>query len=105
MNIESRFERETVDLSGFWHFRIDPKKRGEKEKWYKPKSVTGWDKIYAPASWNEQSSEYTWYMGAAWYSKDFFAPKDWSDKLVLAVFEGANYKAKVWVNGILLGEH
>ena len=105
MKIEPKFEREIVDLSGFWHFRVDPEKRGEEEKWCKLQSVSGWDTMYAPACWNEQSSEYTWYMGTAWYAREFFIPKDWSDKLILFVFEGVNYKAKVWVNGVLLGEH
>lgn len=27
----ARAQRETIDLSGFWHFRIDPEKKGESE--------------------------------------------------------------------------
>jgi beta-glucuronidase len=103
MNIENG--REMVDLSGFWHFKVDPQRRGEEEKWFEQTSYNGWDKIYAPASWNEQSSEYMWYMGAAWYAREFFTPANWNDKIVLVGFEGVNYKAKVWINGVFVGEH
>jgi len=105
MLFDAELGREIVDLSGFWHFRIDPQKKGEDEKWFEQTSFKGWDKIYAPASWNEQSSEYMWYMGTAWYARTFYASESWSDRLVLLGFEGVNYKAKVWVNGIFVGEH
>jgi len=105
MKTEFRFEREILDLSGFWRFRIDPENKGEKEKWYDLSCFSEWDKLYAPACWNEQSSEYMWYMGVAWYEREFYVPRDWSGKLVFVVFEGVNYKAKVWVNGVFLGEH
>lgn len=105
MKIETRFEHEMVDLSGFWHFKIDPEKKGEREKWYRRASFSDWDKLYAPAPWNEQDSEYAWYMGNAWYSREFSIPRDWADRIVLTVFEGVNYKAKVWINGVYLGEH
>ena len=105
MKVDVELGREMVDLSGFWHFKTDPQKKGEDEKWFERTSFTDWDKIFAPASWNEQSSEYMWYMGAAWYAREFSAPTRWNDKLVFVGFEGVNYKAKVWVNGIFVGEH
>jgi beta-glucuronidase len=105
MKVDFGSGRETVDLSGFWHFKTDPQKKGEEQKWFEQTSFAGWDKIYAPASWNEQSSEYMWYMGAAWYAREFFAPTSWGDKLVFVGFEGVNYNAKVWVNGFFVGEH
>jgi beta-galactosidase/beta-glucuronidase len=30
----AEFKRETIDLSGFWHFKIDPRQKGEKEGWH-----------------------------------------------------------------------
>ena len=105
MKVDFGSGRETVDLSGFWHFKTDPQKKGEEQKWFEQTSFAGWDKIYAPASWNEQSSEYMWYMGTAWYAREFFASTGWSDKLVFVGFEGVNYIAKVWVNGFFVGEH
>jgi len=105
MMVEPKFGREMIDLSGFWHFKPDPEKKGEEERWYEQQSFQAWDKLYVPAPWNEQDSAYTWYMGTAWYEREFWLPKDWSGKLVLAGFEGVNYKAKVWVNSVYLGEH
>jgi len=99
------FERETIDLSGFWYFKTDPKGKGEAERWFEEERLTGWDRLYVPCPWNEQDSAYTWYIGTAWYSRSFYIPKDWNGKAVSMFFEGVNYRAKVWVNKTLLGEH
>ncbi|MGQ9479658.1 MAG: sugar-binding domain-containing protein, partial [Thermoproteota archaeon] len=99
------FERETIDLSGFWSFKIDPEGIGEAERWFEQDRPTGWDKLYVPSSWNEQDSAYTWYMGKAWYSRRFYVPRDWRGRLIDICFEGVNYIARVWVNGAYLGEH
>ena len=104
MKLRTMFERETIDLSGFWYFKADPDRSGEREGWIQA-STLDWDRLYVPASWNEQCSDYTWYMGVAWYARDFHVPKDWDENIVLLNFEGVNYKAKVWVNGNLAGEH
>ncbi|MEM2821829.1 MAG: glycoside hydrolase family 2 TIM barrel-domain containing protein [Thermoproteota archaeon] len=101
----SRFERELIDLSGFWYFKTDPEGRGEVEKWFEKEQLKDWDRLYVPCPWNEQDSAYTWYMGKAWYSRDFYIPKDWNEKAVSIFFEGVNYRTKVWVNEIFLGEH
>jgi len=101
----NRFERETIDLSGFWYFKTDPEGKGEAERWFEEERLTGWDRLYVPCPWNEQDSVYTWYMGIAWYSRSFYIPKDWNGKAVSMFFEGVNYRAKVWVNKTLLGEH
>ncbi|MEM2981412.1 MAG: glycoside hydrolase family 2 TIM barrel-domain containing protein [Thermoproteota archaeon] len=105
MSVEERFERESLDLSGFWSFKIDPERRGEKEKWFEHHLPVDWDKLYVPSPWNEQDSAYTWYMGTAWYSRDFYVPEDWRGRKVTLCFEGVNYKAKVWINNVYLGEH
>ena len=105
MMVEPKFGREMIELSGFWHFKLDPDKKGEEEKWYVQQSFQAWDRLYVPAPWNEQDSAYTWYMGLAWYEREFWLPKDWSGKLILVGFEGINYRAKAWINGVYLGEH
>lgn len=101
----SGFERELIDLSGFWYFKTDPEGRGEFEKWFEEEQLKDWDKLYVPCPWNEQDSAYTWYMGKAWYLREFYIPRDWDGKAVSIFFEGVNYRAKVWVNRVFLGEH
>jgi beta-glucuronidase len=103
--VEVRFERETSDLSGFWNFRTDPEDEGERGRWFERKGFSDWDRLYVPASWNEQDSAYTWYMGVAWYAREFYVPRDWKGRAVILNFDGVNYEAKVWVNGAYLGEH
>lgn len=69
--------REVLDLSGFWSFKVDPEQIGEEEGWHSlSTSITDWDQLYVPANWNEQCSDYTWYMGTSWYAQEFYVPDD-----------------------------
>jgi hypothetical protein len=40
-----------------------------------------------------------------WYRKSFETPKSWTSKKVLLHFGAVDYHARVWLNGVLLGEH
>lgn len=40
-----------------------------------------------------------------WYSRQFTTPKTWTGKRVLLNFGAVDWKADVWVNGILVGGH
>lgn len=54
-----------IDLKGNWDFSV-----GDDSKWSSPTyNSAKWDKIYAPASWEEQG--YQNYNGFAWYRKTF----------------------------------
>lgn len=105
MSVGERFDRESLNLSGFWSFKIDPERKGERERWFEQDPPADWDRLYVPSPWNEQDSAYTWYIGTAWYSRDFYVPDDWRGRIVALCFEGVNYKAKIWVNNVYLGEH
>jgi len=45
------------------------------------------------------------YAGVGWFRKSFVPCKEWSEKRLILKFEGVNYSAKVWVNGVLAGSH
>ncbi|TKJ47694.1 beta-glucuronidase [Candidatus Aerophobetes bacterium Ae_b3a] len=95
--------RDVLDLSGFFGFKLDPDKIGEKERWQE--GVEGCRDIAVPASWNEQFLDTKNYMGLAWYFKKFYLPSAWQGKLIWLRVGSANYYAKVWVNGKFIGEH
>ncbi|MFB6490141.1 MAG: glycoside hydrolase family 2 TIM barrel-domain containing protein [Thermoproteus sp. AZ2] len=95
--------RPKIPLDGFWRFALDPKGVGEAEGWYR--GVPGGEAVYVPASWNEQNPEWDQYGGIAWYQRDFYAYPELAGKLAWAVFEGAGYRAKVWLNGEYIGGH
>ncbi|MCL6098444.1 MAG: beta-glucuronidase [Bacteroidetes bacterium] len=97
--------RSILDLSGFWKFKADPLKIGEKKKWYKVlKTKT---EIAVPGSWNEQLAEegLSDFIGTAWYSKKCFIPKDFQSKKIWLRVGSADYYSKVWVNGKFVGEN
>lgn len=52
MKLKPLFEREIIDLSGFWHSKLDLEGREEREERGKA-SIFDWDRLYVPANWNE----------------------------------------------------
>lgn len=100
---EQNSYRSLLNLSGVWEFKVDSNHIGEKENWYLGLNQS--KPIAVPASWNDQYDELRDYMGFAWYEKNTFIPKSWKGQKVYVRFGSANYAAKVWLNGKLLGAH
>ncbi len=95
--------RATRDLSGVWKFRADPDGVGEREGWFKGLEQTRF--IPVPCSWNEIFDDLRNYTGAAWYQSDFEVEAGWDGRRIHLRFGSVAYRAKVWLNGKLLGEH
>ncbi len=95
--------REVIDLSGFFDFKLDPDNVGEEKNWQK--GVESSRSIGIPGSWNEQFIDTRDYLGPTWHFKKFYVPSSWKEKLVWFRIGAANYYAKVWINGKLIGEH
>lgn len=95
--------RATRDLSGVWRFRPDPDQVGEREGWFKGLEQTRL--IPVPCSWNEIFDDLRNYTGAAWYQCDFDVESAWNGRRIHLRFGSVAYRAKVWLNGALLGEH
>jgi len=95
--------RQVIDLSGFWDFRFDPDDVGERSGW-----TGGFPEgrpIAVPASWNDQFEDGRDYLGPAWYQTRFTLPWGWEQKRVRLRFASVNYLARVWLNGVSLGQH
>ncbi|MBX6764936.1 MAG: beta-glucuronidase [Rubrobacteraceae bacterium] len=95
--------RQSVDLSGFWDFRIDPEDVGREREW--SGGFTGYRPVAVPSSWNDQFSGLRDYLGPAWYQTCFNLPWTWEDRRVRLRFGSVNYLAEVWLNGTPLGHH
>jgi beta-glucuronidase len=95
--------RTTRDLTGLWDFRLDPEDHGEAQGWF-----NGFDqarRIPVPCSWNDLFDDAQNQFGPAWYQTDFHAQAPARDRRLILRFGSAVYRAKVWLNGHLLGEH
>ena len=95
--------RNLLDLSGFWGFQLDPGQVGEAEGWQHGLSAPR--QIAVPGSWNEQFQDTRDYMGLAWYARAFYVPSGWNGQELFVRVGSANYAAKVWINGEIVGSH
>lgn len=105
-----QFERSNwINLNGEWNFLFDDNKQGEKEKWYEHFPLGNDPKgnvIIVPFTYetplsgiNDQTEH-----KVVWYNKKVELIAD-DDNRTLLHFEGADYEAKVWVNGNFAGVH
>lgn len=105
-------------LPGPWRFTLDlfdeglrqnwPALDGESpERWTVPRDfeVEAGELVSVPSCWNVHRPEWTYFEGAGWYTLDF----DWTPgpegERTLFQIGAANYEARVFLNGALLGRH
>jgi beta-glucuronidase len=92
-------------LKGEWSFGLDPVNVGEKQEWFMPEfSLEKWDKVTVPHCFSVDP-RYQRYTGTAWYFKRFSKVALPDAYRAFIRFEAVFYKAKVWLNGKLAGEH
>jgi hypothetical protein len=107
--VEQGFKRTTggnemvAALNDEWNFLLDPQKIGEEIGLWKKETRGGnWRTLKtASQSWSEQGLRT--YKGEAWYRQDVKIPARFAGKRVFLWFGGVDEKAKVWVNGQLIG--
>ncbi len=99
------FDREEIDLNGTWRYRLDQNDTGRRNSWYlEENGERGWRDISVPGNWylNEEIGDY---FGVIWYMTKFSVPKLEPGKRLFLRFEGVDYIAEVWINGVYLGLH
>ena len=86
-----------------WDFLIDATDVGESTGWFREGPIGGnWQRVRTrTASWSDQGLHY--YKGLAWYRTQVDLPGRFDGRKVYLWFGGVDEKAKVWVNGKLLG--
>jgi beta-glucuronidase len=110
--------RETESLNGKWNFAPDLYDTCRRAHWYKGERFDaegrempldydweGWERIRVPASWNLEKPELHYFEGSGVYTRTFrYIPKISGERLLLR-FEGAAYRATVFLNGKIIGTH
>jgi beta-glucuronidase len=110
--------RETESLNGKWNFAADLYDTCRRSHWYRDKRFDAdgrefpldydwesWDRMKVPASWNLEKPELHYFEGSGVYTRTFrYIPKTPGERLFLR-FEGAAYRATVFLNGKIIGTH
>jgi beta-glucuronidase len=107
--------RSAISLNGTWNTIVDPYETGLGSRFYensKPKSksdLVEYDfdrspKLRVPGDWNTQRDSLLFYEGVIWYQRNFSYQKRAHVRTFL-YFGAANYRARVWLNGVKVGEH
>jgi beta-glucuronidase len=96
--------RVRVSLDGAWRFALDPTRTGESDRWFAPElDESRWDRVDVPHCW-PIDPRYA-YTGTAWYRRTFDAPADLQGRHARLEFDAVFARARVWVNGQLVGSH
>jgi beta-mannosidase len=107
--------RRDRSLGGLWRFRRDPKDLGEHyadqlntthahdARWSAAEyDDSRWETIRVPAHWQDEGHAYN---GVAWYRMTFEAADVEHGQRSLLEFDGVDYYADIWLNGVCLGSH
>lgn len=97
--------RQCIDISGIWRFTPDPHRDGESLGfWQADRAFPRWREARVPSCFEAGCPDIDFYQGLCWYRRAVTAPPAWQDRRIVLRFEAVNYRAKVWLNGELLGE-
>ncbi|HEX2277493.1 MAG TPA: glycoside hydrolase family 2 TIM barrel-domain containing protein [Candidatus Tectomicrobia bacterium] len=95
----------SLSLSGAWRFAADPDAYGQARGWAEPEfDDSRWVAVTVPHTWNVMPDHYS-HDGFAWYRRSFTVPVAARHGHLRLRFEAVFYVARVWLNGIYLGEH
>ena len=93
-------------LSGRWLFRLDPTNTGRARGFASSRSTSGWTPVSVPNAWNATDQSAASAAGTiAWYRRDFTLPDRAAGLAWIVRFESVNFRARIWLNGHLLGSH
>jgi beta-galactosidase/beta-glucuronidase len=98
-----------VDLGGEWNLRFDDDNRGLSAKWFSAAAASGFDRtITVPFPPESQASGIndTGFHSVVWYQRylSIDALRTPGERLIVH-FGAVDYRATVWLNGVLLGHH
>ncbi len=95
-------QREIKTINDSWKF----KKGGKLHAFDKVYNDQKWQTISVPHTWNTDaytSKEY--YKGIGWYRRTLSIPQTWKNKQIFLKLDAASKAARVYVNGVFVGEH
>ena len=101
-----QFAREDwLNLNGRWKFRIDDQNVGLEQHWFSGTDFPA--EILVPFSLESLMSGIGdgSFHPCVWYQRSFEVPEGWGKKQILLNFGAVDYRATVWVNGIVVAWH
>ncbi len=104
---QPQFERrDWMSLNGRWEFAFDDTNHGLDENWAGggkkfDRSITVPFCFESAMSGIGDTSFHPW----IWYRREIAVPAAWKGRRVLLRFGAVDYRAMVWINGRLVGEH
>jgi len=95
--------REVKSLDGLWSFQRDDASSARWAKAGLPAPMM----MPVPASYNDLTQDQSLrdLVGVVWYERTVFVPLHWATQRVVLYVGSANHHARVWLNGVLVGEH
>ena len=95
-----------LNLNGSWEFEFDDSNAGLDQNWAGggkkfDRNITVPFCFESPASGIGDPSFHPW----VWYRRTFAVPEGWQGRRVLLHFGAVDYRAMVWINGQLAGQH
>ncbi|APZ45554.1 glycoside hydrolase [Polaribacter reichenbachii] len=90
-----------ISLNGTWNF-IAANNLSE-EKIILDKAVE-WDTLSVPGNW-DTTEKYATFKGKGYYQRKFSIPEDLQESQIRIQFGAVYQTSKVWLNGVLLGNH
>lgn len=96
--------KEWMNLNGEWEFQFDDTNSGEKEKWYADSTFPM--KINVPFTYECEASgigEEVFHPNV-WYKRKMTIPHNKGKRAILH-FQASDYRTKIWVDGVFVGEH
>lgn len=96
---------EWLSLNGWWKFRLDDDNVGMEQHWFD--SIEYQSCILVPFSLECKMSGIgdVSFHPCVWYQRSIEIPLAWTGKSVLLNFGAVDYRATVWVNGIVVASH
>jgi beta-mannosidase len=91
---------QTISLNGEWRYKQTGSGIGDYPSI--TLDTTDWHNMDLPQNWYLTGLNY---HGVIWFRKDFQADPAWQGRLVQLKFEGVDYFADVWLNGVKIGHH
>ena len=110
--------RPTESLNGRWNFGADWYDTCRRAKWFQEEASDAagrpmpldwdweaWERMTVPSCWNMEREELHYFEGSGVYTRTFrYVPETEGERAFLR-FEGASYRASVFLNGTFLGTH
>jgi beta-galactosidase/beta-glucuronidase len=95
-----------LNLNGLWQFEFDDENRGREERWNLNGRLFS-NRILVPFAFETALSGIgkLSFHSCVWYRREIRVPEEWRGRQVLLHFGAVDYRATVWVNGILVASH